>query len=62
MFIKIFLDVKFVVLLKSISIECDYENCKIVDKKYEKICVVENISDQWSQLKVQIYIKVIFIF
>ena len=34
--------------LKSISIECDYENCKIVDKKYEKICVVENISDQWS--------------
>ena len=21
--------------LKSISIECDYENCKIVDKKYE---------------------------
>ena len=34
--------------LKSISIECDYENCKIVYKKYEKICVVEDLADQWS--------------
>ena len=34
--------------LKSNSIECDYNNCQIVEKKYEKICVVENISDQWS--------------
>ena len=34
--------------LKSNSIECNFENCKIVDKKYNKICVVENISDQWS--------------
>jgi recombination protein RecR len=41
--------------LKSISIECDYENCKIVDKKYEKICVVENISDQWSIESSNIY-------
>ena len=34
--------------LKSNSIECNFDNCKIVDKKYNKICVVENISDQWS--------------
>ena len=34
--------------LKSNSIECNYDDCKIVDKKYNKICVVENISDQWS--------------
>ena len=34
--------------LKSNSIECNYDNCKIVEKKYNKICVVENISDQWS--------------
>mgnify|MGYP001213729083 FL=1 len=34
--------------LKSNSIECNFENCKIVKKKYNKICVVENTSDQWS--------------
>ena len=34
--------------LKSNSVECNFDNCKIVDKKYNKICVVENISDQWS--------------
>ena len=34
--------------LKSNSIECNLDNCKIVEKKYNKICVVENISDQWS--------------
>ena len=34
--------------LKSNSIECNFDNCKIVDKKYNKICVVENIADQWS--------------
>ena len=34
--------------LKSNSIECNFDNCKVVDKKYNKICVVENISDQWS--------------
>jgi recombination protein RecR len=34
--------------LKTNSIECSYNNCKIVEKKYDKICVVENISDQWS--------------
>ena len=41
--------------LKSNSIECDYENCKILEKKYEKICVVENISDQWSIENSNIY-------
>ena len=35
-------------ILKSSLTECDFDNCKIVEKKYEKICVVENISDQWS--------------
>ena len=35
-------------ILKSNSVECNYEYCKIIDKKYDKICVVENISDQWS--------------
>ena len=35
-------------LLKSSSVECNYDNCSIVGKKYDKICVVENISDQWS--------------
>ena len=47
--------------LKTNSVECDYNNCKIIGRKYEKICVVENISDQWS-IEAQIYIKVITIF
>ena len=34
--------------LKTTSIECTYTDCKILKKKYDKICVVENISDQWS--------------
>ena len=34
--------------LKVSSIECSYNDCKILEKKYDKICVVENISDQWS--------------
>ena len=42
-------------LLKSSSVECDYENCSIVGKKYDKICVVENISDQWSIESSSIY-------
>ena len=33
---------------KSVSFECSYTNCQVLDKKYDKICVVENISDQWS--------------
>ena len=32
-------------VLKNVSIEC---SCQIVKKKHDKICVVENISDQWS--------------
>ena len=34
--------------LKVNSIECSYNDCKVIKKKYDKICVVENISDQWS--------------
>ena len=34
--------------LKPNLIECSYSNCEVVKKKYNKICVVENISDQWS--------------
>ena len=41
--------------LKTNSIECDYNNCKIIERKYEKICVVENISDQWSIESSNIY-------
>ena len=32
-----------------------YNNCKIVGKKYNKICVVENIADQWSIENSSIY-------
>tara|TARA_S200000501_G_C20783798_1_gene726237 strand:- start:252 stop:863 length:612 start_codon:yes stop_codon:yes gene_type:complete len=42
-------------LLKANLMECDYSNCKVVEKKYEKICVVENISDQWSIESSNIY-------
>ena len=42
-------------LLKYSSVECDYDNCSIVGKKYDKICVVENISDQWSIESSSIY-------
>ena len=42
-------------ILKSSLLECNYNNCKIVLKKYEKICVVENISDQWSIESSNIY-------
>tara|TARA_X000000950_G_scaffold52890_2_gene62660 strand:+ start:657 stop:1274 length:618 start_codon:yes stop_codon:yes gene_type:complete len=42
-------------ILKSSLLECNYNNCKIVEKKYEKICVVENISDQWSIESSNIY-------
>ena len=34
--------------LKPNTIECSYNNCEIVEKKYNKICVVENIADQWT--------------
>ena len=42
-------------LLKSSAVECNYDNCIIVGKKYDKICVVENISDQWSIESSSIY-------
>ena len=42
-------------LLKSSSMECNYDSCSIVGKKYDKICVVENISDQWSIESSSIY-------
>ena len=35
-------------ILKSSSIECNFNDCKIVVTKYNKICVVEDIADQWS--------------
>ena len=35
-------------ILKSTSIECNFNDCQIIDQKYDKVCVVENISDQWS--------------
>ena len=41
--------------LKTKSIECSYNNCKIVGKKYDKICVVESIGDQWSIENSNIY-------
>jgi len=41
--------------LKLNSIECSFNECKVVEKKYDKICVVENISDQWSIESSSIY-------
>ena len=41
--------------LKPKVMDCNYDNCKIVEKKYDKICVVENISDQWSIESSSIY-------
>ena len=35
-------------VLKSSAIECSYDNCKVIQRKYNQICVVENIADQWS--------------
>ena len=45
--------------LRANSVGC--KNCNIDDKKFNKICVVENIADQWS-IRAQVFIKVIFIF
>ena len=39
--------------LKSNSSSCD--NCENVSKKYNKICVVENIADQWAIESSSIY-------
>ena len=35
-------------ILKPSIFECDYNNCKVIEKKYDKICVVEDLADQWS--------------
>ena len=35
-------------VLKSSTVECTYDNCKVIQRKYSQICVVENIADQWS--------------
>ena len=42
-------------ILKPSITECDYNNCKIIEKKYDKICVVEDIADQWSIENSNIY-------
>ena len=42
-------------ILKATSIECNYDLCKIAKEKYARICVVENISDQWSIESSSIY-------
>ena len=42
-------------VLKPSSIECSFNNCQIVEKKYDKICVVESIGDQWSIESSNIY-------
>ena len=41
--------------LKSNSIECSFSDCNFIDSKFDKICVVENISDQWSIESSNIY-------
>ncbi len=41
--------------LKTNSIECSYNNCTIIEKKYDKVCVVESIGDQWSIENSNIY-------
>ena len=36
-------------VLKSLKDECNgFDNCENLQKKFSKICVVENIADQWS--------------
>ena len=42
-------------ILKATSIECNYDLFKITKEKYARICVVENISDQWSIESSNIY-------
>ena len=41
--------------LKSKSIECSFSDCNFIESKFDKICVVENISDQWSIESSNIY-------
>ena len=42
-------------ILKSNTIQCNYSHCEITGSEYDKICVVENISDQWSIESSNIY-------
>ena len=34
--------------LKNNLIDCTFQDCQLIGKKFNKICVVENIADQWS--------------
>ena len=34
--------------LKNNLIDCTLQDCQLIGKKFNKICVVENIADQWS--------------
>ena len=34
--------------LKSSDSVCDFKKCSVINKRYNTICVVENIADQWS--------------
>tara|TARA_Y100000022_G_C13043783_1_gene281216 strand:- start:9 stop:617 length:609 start_codon:yes stop_codon:yes gene_type:complete len=34
--------------LKSSDRVCDFKKCSVINKRYNTICVVENIADQWS--------------
>ena len=43
-------------VLKSLKDECNgFSNCSYLQKKFSKICVVENIADQWSIESTNIY-------
>ena len=43
-------------VLKSSKVECNgFNNCSYLQKKFSKICVVENIADQWSIESTNIY-------
>ena len=41
--------------LKTNLIDCTVQDCKLIGKKFNKICVVENIADQWSIENSSIY-------
>ena len=41
--------------LKPYAVNCMIQSCELVGKKYNKICIVENIADQWSIESSNIY-------
>ena len=41
--------------LKNNLIDCTLQDCQLIGKKFNKICVVENIADQWSIENSSIY-------